>query len=66
MIIKASVAEGDTIHVGFNKEEQKLSIAWSITQYRRGWDAGQFHTAMSLKETIVGFTDLAHCDNRGE
>jgi ATP-dependent Clp protease ATP-binding subunit ClpC len=27
MIIKASVAEGDTIHVGFNKEEQKLSIA---------------------------------------
>lgn len=27
MIIKASIAEGDTIHVGFNKEEQKLSIA---------------------------------------
>ncbi|MDR1556898.1 MAG: ATP-dependent Clp protease ATP-binding subunit [Tannerellaceae bacterium] len=26
MIIKASVTEGDTIHVGFNKEEQKLSI----------------------------------------
>jgi ATP-dependent Clp protease ATP-binding subunit ClpC len=27
MIIKASVAEGNTIHVDFNKEEQKLSIA---------------------------------------